>query len=683
MTDLIANGEALLSVRQKLNATLRPYASRAEFEAATIPAAVTLVNAIDGEQVMQLVRDAGGTWTSGDGAKWLATVLASIAVADLDVLVTAAEEAAGAAGAYTADAYTAKAGAEAARDAAFVSANVYASTAAGLAAVAVGGQFQVVIGDDIVRYRVDAGPVAVEVARYPAAAKVAGLVPIAPQGYAFSVVDDAGKASFGVLNDGTTRAGNFEADEFRSSAIETDALSLDGVAMQSAAPAGWAWVIVDEDGNGPGGFKDDGTFSVAAVETQEIVAETINGAPATWIPSQNMLGTYASDIAHIISYGQSLSLGNGALNIQTLTQKFDSIMFNAGVRAQEGSLGVAGNRASFVPLVESVTSVTGNGETPVGNAAATIKRLIEAENTMDFTQQDYQLLGSAPGVGNNTITMLSKGGTGYTNLITDVTYGLQNSAALGKSYAVPTVFWSQGERDYDPAFATSYEAYLAKFLQLYTDLNTDIKAITGQPDDIKIIGYQACYTAPMPVALAQLQATKDNPNILIAAPIYAMEKTAPGNVHLSSRGSALLGAYYGLVHKRAVIDRKPWAPVQPVKVWRQGAIIMARFNVPTRPLVLDTTLLSAAPNYGFSLVDNLGADLTISSVSIAGPDTVRIVASAAIPAGAKLRYAFVLNADGWNGGNLRDSQGDYINDGLEISPRPLHNWGVAFEETLL
>lgn len=59
--------------------------------------------------------------------------------------------------------------AEAARDAAFVNADVYADTAAGLAAVALGDQFQVVSGAEIIRYREDAGPVATEVARYPSA----------------------------------------------------------------------------------------------------------------------------------------------------------------------------------------------------------------------------------------------------------------------------------------------------------------------------------------------------------------------------------------------------------------------------------------------------------------------------------------------------------------------------------
>ncbi|RBO94939.1 hypothetical protein [Pseudochrobactrum asaccharolyticum] len=62
-----------------------------------------------------------------------------------------------------------------AKDAAFINADVYASVAEGLAAIASGAQFQIEVGDDNVRYRNDAG-VAVEVARYPSAAKVNGLL---------------------------------------------------------------------------------------------------------------------------------------------------------------------------------------------------------------------------------------------------------------------------------------------------------------------------------------------------------------------------------------------------------------------------------------------------------------------------------------------------------------------------
>lgn len=66
--------------------------------------------------------------------------------------------------------------AEAASDAAFVNADVYPDVATGLAVVADGEQFQVVVSDEIVRYRRDSVTVATEVARFPSAA-VAGALP--------------------------------------------------------------------------------------------------------------------------------------------------------------------------------------------------------------------------------------------------------------------------------------------------------------------------------------------------------------------------------------------------------------------------------------------------------------------------------------------------------------------------
>lgn len=57
--------------------------------------------------------------------------------------------------------------AEDARDSTFVNADVYASTALGLAGTTLGGQFHVTADDASIRYRHDAGPIAVEVARYP------------------------------------------------------------------------------------------------------------------------------------------------------------------------------------------------------------------------------------------------------------------------------------------------------------------------------------------------------------------------------------------------------------------------------------------------------------------------------------------------------------------------------------
>lgn len=69
---------------------------------------------------------------------------------------------------------TAQLAAETARDGAFTNADVYATTGDGIAATSNGDQFQVVEGDELVRYLNDNGN-AVEVARYPAATALTKL----------------------------------------------------------------------------------------------------------------------------------------------------------------------------------------------------------------------------------------------------------------------------------------------------------------------------------------------------------------------------------------------------------------------------------------------------------------------------------------------------------------------------
>ena len=94
----------------------------------------------------------------------------TIVVNPLDVLNAAA---AAAGSATTATTKAAEAAASAA------AADVYSTTSAGLAAVTVGGQFSVISGVDLVRYRVDAGPVATEVLRM-SLNNASTLVPVLP-----------------------------------------------------------------------------------------------------------------------------------------------------------------------------------------------------------------------------------------------------------------------------------------------------------------------------------------------------------------------------------------------------------------------------------------------------------------------------------------------------------------------
>lgn len=525
---------------------------------------------------------------------------------------TAAETAKTGADLAKAGAESAKAAAQAARDATVTGAapTIYATTAAGIAATSNGQYFSVpsaTATEYLILYLNNAGT-AVEQKRYPSADVVKNLAAPSVSGVEYAVQDSNDNASEYI--EPTTGKRYFNA--------------LD--------------------------------------------AETINGIPRSKLVKATRSSLkFNASIVHYISYGQSLSLGNGGLDVHTLPTVddgfFDSIMFNAngtataGPRAQEGGGTVAQNHASFVPYEErplTGTTPTGNLETPLGNSLRMIKRLLRDEDGVRSTDFDYILLGSAPGVSNTAIAGLSKGTGGYTNLINDVTYGLANSQAAGKSYCVDVVYWSQGERDIQ--LNTARLTYKNALLQLYTDLNTDIKAITGQSHDIKIVMYQ-CSTyeqftagyAGANIALAQLDAAKANPNIILATSIYALEHVAATNVHLAAPGYAHLGAYYGYAAKRAAIEGQAWANLYPTRLTRQGTILEVEFPDTGYPIAASSTLFASQTNYGLTAVQSDGTtDNPIVSATVVGPRRVRVVLTNAV--GGYLRYGFAS----W-GGNLHDT----------------------------
>lgn len=592
---------------------------------------------------------------SAQAAATTATTQAGIATAQAS---TATAQAATATSQATA-ATNARTAAELARDASFTSANVYASVAAGLAAVIVGGQFNVVAGEEIIRYRVDAGPVATEIARYPSADILDRFIP--ESRVAFAVTDSNGKSALVVRDDG-----GFETEKL----IAREAVSF-------TADSRYAFALADANGNIILGVNAAG----------QLVADfsLVQSTPATQdLPSKN----YDYDINHVFNYGQSLSVGQ-ALPVQSGTQAYDNLMFYRGMRPQYDypSESAATWYGSLVPAIEIVspnpTYSSDLGETPSTATGDAVKQLILSEDGRAYTDHDYKLLLSAPGFGATTISQLSKGTTHYARMVEQAQYGKTLANASGKTYAVQAVTWTQGESDY--ISDTTRSTYLARLNNLITDLNVDLKAATGQTKDVKLISYQvashihgAADDVP-DIGLAQLDCEESNPLCYIAAPTYHLPYS--DGFHLTGVGSRWLGGYYGLAYKRIVIDQVDWKPLKPLSSVKQGTILEVRFHVPAGRLVFDTTTVSSRPNMGFELVNSAGGSLMISSVQIVDFDRVRIVAAATIPAGAKLRYA-------WSGssnvgqGNLRDTQGNTIVFDPSGINKPLHNWCVIFEREI-
>ena len=409
----------------------------------------------------------------------------------------------------------------------------------------------------------------------------------------------------------------------------------------------------------------------------------IEPAYSAWIPH----GAAPWDITHVITYGQSLSQGFFNKPVLSSRQRYSSLRFNGGVRAQDGvqSEGAEVAYKQFVPLVE--TQWGDKAETPTSGTLNMAMQLIEQENLQSHANLPYRFVGSAPGEGSMDIATLSAPERYYARLFRDIAQGKRLADARGKTYGVGAITWTQGESD--DSGQTSIPVYVARLRSLRADVDRDAKAMTGQKQDVEMIAYQMAthrhFGQRYPhIALALLEASHEDPHIHLAVPMYLFRYVDGG--HTDNRSTEWMGAYYGLVLKRLLIDRETWKPLEPLTWQRLGAIAMLRFNVPAPPLKWDSTQVAGNSDYGFSLRLPSGNLLPIRSVSITGPDEVRITAQSPIPAGTRVEYAF--NGVGVAGsrygprGNLRDSQGDAIrfNDGRE-SMR-LDNWCVIFDVQL-
>lgn len=574
--------------------------------------------------------------------------------------------------------------AETARDAASVNADVYADTAAGLSATIVGDQFQVVSGDEVIRYRHDAGPVATEVARYPTS-EILTYIDQIDYGPAFVVADEFNNKIMELTRTGGIRTGSLNIEgSFTSASTETVLFDGSGKLNTSAFSVGpvptsdeYIWAVSDEKGNAILAVDSSGRL----VANFELVPSS--GGGTTPVSTSRL---YDYSVNQVFGYGQSLSVGQTETALST-TQNYDNLMFTRGMRPQYDYTSETESQwyASLVPAVEEISPLVSSlAETPSMGTADMIKQRILAEDGKAYTDHEYQILISTPGYGARTISQLSKGSDHFTRMVTQATYGRDLSNAAGKTHAVQAVTWTQGESDY--ISRTTRSAYATALNTLISDINTDLKAVTGQTKNIPLISYQisshiyyggqTSATADPYIALAISDVEESNPLCVIATPMYQFSYWAGG--HIIAESTRWLGAYYGLAYKRVIINQEDWKPLKPIASVRQSNFVEIRFNVPEGPIVFDTTQIAAQPDYGFQLVDASNNAISISSIDIIDVDRIRITAATTIPSGAKVRYA-------WQGntitglGNLRDSQGDTITFDAISSVKRMDNWCLIFE----
>ena len=294
------------------------------------------------------------------------------------------------------------------------------------------------------------------------------------------------------------------------------------------------------------------------------------------------------------------------------------------------------------------------------------------------------------GHGMNTINALMKPAEPYEKFIEEIAYAHQKAIDRGWEFFVPAVCWMQGESDVAEYPDTDYKV---EFHQMYNNLNTDIKNITHQQDDIRIICYQTSaitkgehyelnnYNALEPrTPTAQMELIREDSMIWASGPTYPYHFVRDA-LHIDAIGQKSIGALASISALGIIRHQSPVVGLMPQNIEVFDNQIRILFHVPCPPLCFDTIAIRKADNYGFNVIRKDNTDI-ISCVSI-NQDTL-IINCKESPIGCKIRYA--INGDYLKGGclsgprgNLRDSQGNSKTIMISGKAYPLHNWCYQFD----
>lgn len=310
-------------------------------------------------------------------------------------------------------------------------------------------------------------------------------------------------------------------------------------------------------------------------------------------------------------------------------------------------------------------------ENPLFGFAKHFNDALASDHYASFEDMGGRLILGSNAIGGTTIANMSQGtdafqfGLDLAQFVTDTLPGTSG---------VPYITFTQGEAD--GSTGTTEADYITALKTLADDYNTDIKAITGQTQDIHLISWQVSSESNRYIGIAQLKASHEHPLIHIACPSYML--TYWDSVHITSAMSRVLGAYYARA-ALSIAETGSWEPHKLEVVSVNGARILLRSN--RRKLAKDTATVPAQTNDGFQLFNASAVSQTISSVTILNDNEIEVVAAANVDAGYVLKYgrtASGMTPFAGTAGNIRDTSGDHDT----IDSWDLHDWLIFQDWTL-
>lgn len=377
----------------------------------------------------------------------------------------------------------------------------------------------------------------------------------------------------------------------------------------------------------------------------------------------------------IIGTGQSLSVGAraGGVPYDPIVTTTTNALVLRGMSDGAGGY-LPPNTWSVVPLTEPLRGdgLTSTTIWPTNVAAQSPHAAMS--NEIAIAHPAAILFHHVVGQDGQGMDGIKKGGSvpSYAGSILEVTRANAHVTAAGFRYIVVAVALTHGETDYGSA------TYEADMLQLLADYNADVKAITGQTRDIRMIFTQPSAGWPRPAGEASnipdtmLTAWLNHPDkFLLVGPktgySYAPSvPTPPNDFHLDAAGTCAMGTEYGKAISRMMSGLPDIAPLYPLSatVNPPGTVVTVTLN---RAVQIDNSLYgdthltqhaSWRDGAGFEIRNSGGTALGISSISVSGAVVTINVAS-----GTPATVSYTLFGDGpgtIRRGKIRDADGRWL-----------------------
>ena len=425
---------------------------------------------------------------------------------------------------------------------------------------------------------------------------------------------------------------------------------------------------------------------------------------------------FGADIRMIVVYGQSNSQ-NGNYPIPAYDFK-DALIFASKTLSIRG--------LETLETDQEINEYLGNGFVPLqqytgslftcGGISVKWMQTLSVYSHTEYENLHQQLLSVVAGKVTNIQTLTNPNGAEYGQILKGVTAAKRYANALKKSFDMPGLAWIQGEGNIDTAPKIFYD-YLWVFL---SNINHDIKAITGQSNDIIMTVYQTsqsnrgCNIAMLKLTLdtgidseyqldsgaaAYLQSGVqliDRKNVHMSMPFYPYKTHETENPLHLSWGDGLFNVFGAFISKAMVMDVNLHEDINCMHVkdytitqYGDNYVLDVNFEVPTPPLQFVpydgrfgnnaslTAVNGLEPNYGFNFANSETATSfvdIITDVQITKLTHVSITCSES-PVGKYLTYA---QRGSVSGGNLCDSAGKTDSFMVGNSKCYMHNFCPMF-----